>query len=227
MRQWFYFMALKALIFDFDGLMVDTEQSIYDAYCKIFAEFGAELPLSTWEGIIGSTGHRDRIFLDLEQQIGQAVDRDELRERARQEHHGISSQLPAVDGVSARIADAQRLGLNLGVASSSTVQWVHGHLQRLGLIHHFGILCTREDVSEVKPAPELYTLATSRLGVEPHEAVALEDSPNGIASAKAAGLFCVAIPNPLTARMSLNAADLQVPTLADLSLDDIVTKLGA
>jgi len=219
-------MKLKALIFDFDGLMVDTEQSIFDAYRKIFTEHGAELPLSTWEGIIGSTGHRDRIFLDLEQQIGREVDRDDLRERARQEHHGISSQLPAVDGVATQIADAQRLGLGLGVASSSTVEWVHGHLRRLGLIHHFGTLCTREDVSEVKPDPEIYALAASRLGVKPEEAVALEDSPNGIASAKAAGLFCVAIPNPLTAGMSLGQADLLVPTLAGLSLDGIAAQMG-
>jgi HAD superfamily hydrolase (TIGR01509 family) len=219
-------MALKALIFDFDGLMVDTEQSIFNAYCKIFAEHGAELPLSTWEGIIGSTGHRDRIFLDLEQQIGHPVDRDHLRERARQEHHGISSQLPAIDGVATQIADAQRLGLGLGVASSSTLAWVHGHLQRLGLIQHFGTLCTREDVVEVKPNPEIYALVASRLGVEPQEAVALEDSPNGVASAKAAGLFCVAIPNPLTASMSLDAADMHVPTLAELSLDDIAKRIG-
>jgi HAD superfamily hydrolase (TIGR01509 family) len=218
-------MTLKALIFDFDGLMVDTEQSIFDAYRTIFTEHGAELPLSTWEGIIGSTGHRDRIFLDLEQQIGKEVDRDVLRERARQEHHGISSQLPAVDGVVAQIADAQRLGLGLGVASSSTAEWVHGHLERLGLIQHFGTLVTREDVSEVKPNPEIYALAASRLGVEPHEAIALEDSPNGIASAKAAGLFCVAIPNPLTASMNLDAADLLVPKLADLLLENIAAQM--
>lgn len=218
-------MALRALIFDFDGLMVDTEQSIYDAYCKIFADHGGELPISTWEGIIGSTGHRDRIFLDLEQQIGRAVDRDELRERARQEHHGISSQLPAVEGVAAQIADAQRLGLGLGVASSSTVAWVHGHLNRLGLVEHFGTLVTREDVAEVKPDPEIYALAASRLGVEPHEAVALEDSPNGIASAKAAGLFCVAIPNPLTSGMKLDAADMQVPALTQLSLAAVAERM--
>ena len=220
-------MALKALIFDFDGLMVDTEQSIFDAYCNIFSEHGGELALRTWEDIIGSTGHRDRILLDLEHQIGRNVDRDNLRERARQEHHGISSKLPAIDGLATQIASAQRLGLRLGVASSSTAEWVHGHLRRLGLIHHFQTLCTREDVTEVKPNPEIYALAASRLGVNPHEAVALEDSPNGIASAKAAGLFCVAIPNPLTASMSLGAADMQVATLAALSLDNIADRLSS
>lgn len=218
-------MALKALIFDFDGLMVDTEQSIFDAYCNIFAEHGAELPFSTWESIIGSTGHRDRIFLDLEQQIGRTVNRDDLRERARREHHEISNELPAIDGVTEQIADAQRLGLGLGVASSSTITWVHSHLQRLGLLQHFGTICTREDVSEVKPDPEIYTLAASRLGVMPQEAVSLEDSPNGIASAKAAGLFCVAIPNSLTAGMSLDGADMYCRSLALLSLDNIAERL--
>src|SRR5665811_665419 len=116
-------MPLRAIIFDFDGLMVDTEQSIYDAYRDIFTEHGAELPLSTWEGIIGSTGHRDRVFVDLETQIGRPVDRDTLRERARALHHDISSRMPAIDGVTQLIADALDTGLKLGVASSSTLGW--------------------------------------------------------------------------------------------------------
>jgi HAD superfamily hydrolase (TIGR01509 family) len=172
-------MVLRAIVFDFDGLMVDTEQSIFDAYCDIFAEHGAELPLSTWEEIIGSTGHRDRVFVDLEAQIGRPVDRDALRERARALHHDISSRMPAVDGVTQLIADALAAGLKLGVASSSTLHWVGGHLDRLGLAHHFGAVCTREDVDLPKPDPALYRLAVRMLGVEPDEAVALEDCRTG------------------------------------------------
>ena len=218
-------MTLKALIFDFDGLMVHTEQPIFDAYCEIFAEHDAELPLSTWESIIGSTGHRDQLFVVLEDMIGRAVDRDTLRERAREKHHAIANHLPAVDGLVEQIESAQALGLGLAVASSSTAEWVAGHLGRLGLLHHFEAICTREDVTNVKPDPELYRLAVARLGAEPNEAVALEDSPNGIRSAKAAGLFCVAIPNPLTSQMELGHADMQVATMAELSLADIAQRL--
>ena len=219
-------MTLRALIFDFDGLMVDTESSIYNAYVDIFEEHGAELPLATWEGIIGSTGHRDRVFLDLEAQIGRTVDRDLLRERARLLHHDVSSRMPAVEGVASLIAEARVAGLRLGVASSSTIGWVGGHLDRLGLAHHFSAICTREDVETVKPDPALYRLAAERLGVEPHEAVALEDSPNGIAAAKAAGLFCVAVPSPLTARMTLDHADMHVASLVDLHVTELALRLG-
>ena len=217
-------MTLKALVFDFDGLMVDTEQPIYNAYCEIFAEHGEELPLRVWESIIGSTGHRDQLFVVLEDRIGRSVDRETLRERAREKHHTIANQLPAVEGLIQQIESAQALGLGLGVASSSTMEWVAGHLSRLGLLQHFDAVCTREDVTKVKPDPELYQLAVSRLGARPSEALALEDSPNGITAAKAAGLFCVAIPNPLTIRMDLGRADMRVETLADLSLTDVAVR---
>jgi HAD superfamily hydrolase (TIGR01509 family) len=220
-------MPFTALIFDFDGVMVDTEQSIFDAYRDIFTDHGAVLALATWETIIGSTGHRDLVFADLESQIGREVDREALRLNAQRLHHGISSTLPAVDGVSERIADAERAGLALGVSSSSTRSWVAGHLTRLGLIQHFGAVCTREDVTHTKPDPALYALAVERLGVRPQDAIALEDSPNGIASAKAAGLFCVAIPNPLTKDMSLKQADLHVESMAALSLETLAAHLDA
>jgi HAD superfamily hydrolase (TIGR01509 family) len=219
-------MPFKALIFDFDGVMVDTEQSIFDAYRDIFADHGAELALRTWETIIGSTGHRDLVFNNLELQIGRAVDREELRLQAQRLHHDISGNLPAVEGVREQIAQARGAGLALGVSSSSTREWVAGPLTRLDLIHHFGALCTREDVTRTKPDPALYALAVQRLGVSPQDAVALEDSPNGIASAKAAGLFCVVIPNPLTKDMSLEQADLHVESMTALSLDELAARLG-
>jgi len=219
-------MPFKALIFDFDGVIVDTEQSIFDAYSDIFADHGAELALRTWETIIGSTGHRDLVFNNLELQIGRAVDREALRLQAQRLHHDISNSLPAVTGVREQIAQARGAGLALGVSSSSTREWVAGHLTRLDLIHHFGAMCTREDVTRTKPDPALYALAVQRLGVSPQDAVALEDSPNGIASAKAAGLFCVVIPNPLTKGMSLEQADLYVESMAALSLDDLAEHLG-
>jgi len=219
-------MTLKALVFDFDGLMVDTEQPIFDAYCEIFAEHGAKLPLHVWASIIGTTGRRDQVFGVLEGMIGYPVDRDTLRERARVKHHTIANQLLPANGLVEQIEIAQMLGLSLGVASSSTARWVSGHLRRLNLIHHFQTICTREDVTNVKPDPELYRLAVARLGVAPDEALALEDSPHGITSAKAAGLFCVAIPNPLTSQMELGRADMQITSLTELRLEAIAIRMN-
>ena len=121
--------------------------------------------------------------------------------------------------------EARRLGLGLGVASSSDRRWVEGHLERLGLHAHFDVIRCADDVPRVKPDPALYRAVLDAMGVRPEEAVALEDSPNGVLAAKRAGLACVAVPNPLTARLDLSAADLRVASLAELSLPELLTRL--
>ncbi len=218
----------RAVVFDLDGLIVDTEQPIYDSYETILAEFGLPLPIAVWEDVIGrgGVGQRDPLFDYLETTLGRPVDRDALRERARAMHRETAQTLPARDGVSDHIRQAREAGLRLGVASSSSREWVEGHLQRLGLLQSFDSICVREDVRQTKPHPELYTLAVERLGAHPRQAFAIEDSPNGVTAAKAAGMRCVAVPNPLTARMSLAHADLQLASLADASFAEIAAALS-
>ena len=135
--------------------------------------------------------------------------------------------LPPRDGATELIAQAKDAGLALAVASSSSFGWVSGHLDRLGLLPAFDAVCTRDHVAETKPHPALYLLALERLGVAPCDAFAVEDSPNGVAAAKAAGLRCVAAPNPLTAGMDLRHADCVLPSLAGVTLAEVVARLGA
>ena len=107
----------------------------------------------------------------------------------------------------------------VGVASSSTRQWVVGHLTRdRAVLDKFDSVLCRDDVSSTKPDPELYTTSVEALGAVPSRTAAIEDSPNGIAAAKAAGLFCVAVPNPMTRDLPIDGADIRVGTLADVSL---------
>ena len=115
---------------------------------------------------------------------------------------------------------ARVVGLKLAIASSSPVDWVRPHIERLGLSSSFDAIATRDDVENAKPAADLYLLATSQLGVDPGEAIAFEDSPAGVASAKAAGLYCVAVPGPMTRSLSLENADATATSLADQSLDE-------
>jgi HAD superfamily hydrolase (TIGR01509 family) len=124
------------------------------------------------------------------------------------------------------LQDARRLGLKIGLASSSSCAWVTGHLRRLGLLDYFDCICARDDVRLTKPDPQLYTLAASRLEVDPGEAVAIEDSPNGILAAKRAGLHCLAVPNELTRQLSLDQADLCVESLADFPLEKLLAALN-
>ena len=120
-------------------------------------------------------------------------------------------------GVAEFIERARALGLALGVASSSPRSWVEGHLTHLLLRPHFTVIRCAEDVEHVKPAPDLYFAVTSALGVAPDQTIAIEDSPNGITAAKAAGLYCVSVPNAMTRNLSMDAADLVLVSLARVS----------
>jgi HAD superfamily hydrolase (TIGR01509 family) len=130
-------------------------------------------------------------------------------------------------GVLDYIAEGRRLGLKVGVASSSPRSWVAGHLTRLGIVDLFDCLCTSEDVVTVKPDPALYLLALARLGASADESIAFEDSPNGILAAKRAGLFCVAVPNPLTSQLPLDLADVRLNSMTDMPLSELLAKLPA
>lgn len=130
-------------------------------------------------------------------------------------------------GVREYVADAKRLGLRLAVASSSSRAWVLGHLERLRLDSDWDAVRARDDVARTKPAPDVYLSAVAALGVAPEEAVALEDSANGIAAAKDAGLLCVVVPNALTAGVDLSRADLRLNSLAETPLEPLLAVLSA
>ena len=220
-------IPFRAIVFDFDGLIVDTEQSIYESYTTLFAELGATLPLSVWQDVIGQGVGSDAAFVHLENSIGREVDREAIRAEARAMRRDVTMTLPPREGAAELIAEAKGAGLALAVASSSSFGWVSGHLDRLGLLPAFDAVCTRDDVERTKPDPAVYCLALERLGVGPHEAFAIEDSPHGVTAAKAAGLRCVAAPNPLTASMDLRHADYLLSSLSGVSLADVVGGLTA
>lgn len=214
---------IQALIFDFDGLILDTEGPEFTSWQEVFAAHGLTLPLSTYAVAIGTADAFDPLA-ELERQLGRSVDRERIRAARRARNQELIAAQALRPGIEAYLARADQLGLRLGVASSSTRDWVAGHLERLGIIGHFACLRCRDDVARVKPDPELYRSALAALGARPDQAVALEDSPNGILAAKRADLFCVAIPNPLTRRLRLDQADLRVDSLADLPLEQLLAK---
>jgi len=215
---------IRGLIFDFDGLILETEGPVYQSWVELYREFDAELPLEFWSTIIGTsnTEHFDPFSL-LEQKTNRTLDRETLAPRRTAREIELAHAQPVLPGVIAVLSRARELGLKLGIASSSDRKWVMGHLTRLGLAHYFDVVHTSEDVECTKPDPALYTLALDSLGLKPEEAVVFEDSPNGVAAAKSAGIFVVAVPNPLTRQLSLDHADLRLDTLADISLDEIIS----
>ena len=217
---------IKALIFDFDGLIVDTELPDYESWQQVYRRHGCELAVEAWGQIVGGTGASDfDPHTNLETLCGQPLDREEIWISRRKQYLDTITQQPILPGVLETIEAAERLGLGLGVASSSPENWVRGHLARLGLYQRFDTIKTADDVERTKPHPQLYLAAMDALGIQPSEGIVFEDSPNGVKAAKAAGLFCVAVPNKLTAQLHFDAADLRLDSLADLSLPDLVKKI--
>lgn len=215
---------IRALIFDFDGVILDTETAELQAWQEIYRAHGHELPLARWVDDIGR-GPDSITFSPhdaLEALVGHSLDREALHAQRWARFLALIDAAPVLPGVERYITDAQRVGLRLGIASSSSHAWVDGHLAQRELLAHFAVIRCADDVTRTKPHPELYQAACAALGVSPTEAFAIEDSPNGIAAAKAAGLTVLAVPTPLTAGLPLAEADYRLPSLTAMPLTAVL-----
>ncbi len=215
----------KAIIFDFDGLIVDTEVPEYEAWLNIFRSYGVDLPLSVWTPHIGGGNENFNIYDHLEELIGKPIDRDEMRSRRRAEFAELFKDAVPLPGVEDYIAAARERGMGIGIASSSPRRWVHPKLEQLGLEDTFDTVVCSDDVGSSKPNPASYLKAIADLDVTPNEAFALEDSPTGVQGAKNAGLLCVAVPGTLTRDRSYDHADSRLDSLTDMSLDQLMEAL--
>lgn len=218
---------IEAVVFDFDGLIFDSETHEYETVLELFAEHGAELPLEVWGQCVG----REPGFFDpyayLAERTGTPVDRAALEARRRAAFQARVEVSGAIPGVEEALRAAKSLGLRIGLASSSTRGWVEPQLKRLGLWHYFACVRTREDVERAKPDPELYRSVLRCLGVEPRNAVAFEDSPNGALAAARAGMYCVVVPNPVTATLEFGDHHLRLESLMQAELADLLARIEA
>jgi HAD superfamily hydrolase (TIGR01509 family) len=218
-------VPLAGLLFDFDGLVVDTETPSLASWQELYREHGQELPLERWATLVGTVGGWDP-YETLEELAG-PLDRVALQERrlARELELGEVEELRP--GVLEYLEEARRRNLRTAIVSSSSRWWVDRHLGRLEHAGDFDAIVTADhDVARAKPRPTLYLEALDRLGLAPAEAAAFEDSPNGVRAAKAAGVFCVAVPNGVTAGYGLDEADVVVPSLAELPFERLVELHG-
>ncbi len=224
---------IRALIFDFDGLIVDTEWPLIEAYRIVHLAHGvpfdetlfirsvghAEYAFDPWHGFFvrhssrcdGGSPHTDRAALELER----SAHKDRL----------LLAQ-PVLPGVAELLDAARQQNLRIGLASNSEHAWVEPHLERLNLIDRFEFLACRGDAPTPKPAPDLYKLVLNQFGLRGHEAIAFEDSATGTLAAKRANLHVVAVPNRCTAHHDLSVADLIVPSLSTLTLEDLLLRFS-
>ena len=216
---------IKALIFDFDGIILETERPIYQSWKEVYESYCCQLSFEKWETTIGTMPPPFDPFDLLEEKVGYPVDRDEIAPKRQARELDILATQSIMPGVQDYIFDAKRLGLKLGLASSSDCDWVTGHLQRLGLIEYFDCIRASDDVSLTKPDPALYLSTLSCLDVPANQAIALEDSSHGVTAAKKAGLVCVAVPTDMTSNMSYEHADIILDSLTDLTLEDLISRV--
>lgn len=220
---------LEALIFDFDGLIVDTEWPDFQAWQELCQQYEVELSLETWLPCVG-TGATSQVFDPydyLVAQLGRTLERAAIEEQCLQRKLDLIKSQPILAGVKELILEAKQRGLRLAVASSSKRPWVVGNLSRLELIEYFDALVCGDEVAYTKPYPDLYLSALERLGARAERAVAFEDSLNGMLAAQHAGLFCVLVPNLLTQHLPFERVDLRVTSLAELSLDTLIENITA
>ena len=217
---------IEALIFDFDGLILDTELPEFRSWQAVYEAHGCALSRDAWCTGIGGVGLFDP-YAHLERLTGRSIDREAVRAARRPRYHELLETERVLPGVERYLADAARLGLQVAVASSSSHAWVAGHLGRLGLFERFTSVHCHDEGTPAKPDPALYHAALRSLGVGPEQAVAFEDSAHGATAAKRAGIFCVAVPNELTRGLDLSHADLRLESLEQVRLEDLLRTVAS
>lgn len=220
-------MAVRALLLDFDGTMVDTESVDWRSWEEVFAQHGVEVPRERFLLRIGTLNGPDELD-ELDALLDAPVDREVVQAARRKRERELVAAEPLRPGVGRLLEEAAELGLEVAIVSSSSRDWVQSHLERLAIEHHVAFVhCADGDRNRCKPSPILYLEALAQLGVGTDEAIALEDSTNGIAAAKAAGIFTVAFPNPVTSGSDLSAADVVVHSLEDVPLRSLLERAAA
>jgi HAD superfamily hydrolase (TIGR01509 family) len=220
-------VPIRAFLFDFDGLIVDTETASRAGWEWLYRRHGFELPQERWATLIGTIGAPWDPMRHLEELVGSPLDDEELHALRREHELSLLETEDLRPGILEYIEEAERRGLKRAIVSSSSNRWIDMHLSRLEReVGWDAIVAANHDVARAKPRPDLYLEALALLDVPAAEAVAFEDSPNGVRAARAAGIFCVAVPNDVTKSLGLDEADLVLDSLADLPPAELLNRFA-
>jgi putative hydrolase of the HAD superfamily len=211
----------QVLIFDFDGLIVDTESISVEQFRKNFSKVGLVFDLDAYLKLIGtaSEGEYDpwKIYAD---HTGDQRSLEQVREQYNQEMHEVVEQSAPMEGVIELIDQAKSHGILLAVGSSSNKAWVYPKLKHFGIIDKFDTIVTCDDVSQAKPSPEIFLTILDRLQVKPENALVLEDSKNGCLASRNAGIRVVLVPNDITRLENNPYADEELSSLRQINLSN-------
>jgi HAD superfamily hydrolase (TIGR01509 family) len=220
-------VAIRAFLFDFDGLILDTETASRAGWRWLYEQHGHELPDDLWITVVGTHSSWD-IMGHLEDLVGGPLDRDAWNERRYAHELSLLEAEELRPGILDYFAYAREQGLKRAIVSSASRRWIDMHLERLEQSVGWDAIVTADrDAARAKPNPTMYLEALELLDVRADEAVVFEDSPNGVAAGKAAGLFVVGVPNDVTRDAGLHDADLVVDSLADLPPAELLQRADA
>ena len=212
--------AKRALIFDFDGLILDTETAEVEIWNDFYAQVGLTFTMDAYINAIGSNSPEDfHPAILLADREGEERSFEQIRQDFRKIAYLRCEQLEAMDGVVDLIKNAKTKGYFLAVGSSASYSWVQTHLNRLGLLNAFDVIVTFDDVENAKPAPDIFLKVLEKLDVSAENALVFEDSQNGVLAAHRAGIRAIAVPNPITAIQDFSLATAVLPSLANFKPD--------
>ncbi len=212
-------VSLAAVIFDFDGIVLDSETPEFESHRRIYERCGVGLTPDEWCDQIGlwAEGHDERWIAQLAERAPGAPSRDDYHAEKHRIFDEVVPREP-MRGIRDLLTALAEAGVPAAIASSAPARWVVPAVEGIGVRPLFAAIVTGDAVARRKPAPDVYLEAARRLGVDPARSIAIEDSGPGIAAARAAGMKTVAIPHWLTERHDLSSADLTVAHAGELTL---------
>lgn len=215
-------MTIKGIIFDFDGLIVDTETPELKAWQELFRRFDVEFSFDEYAQTIGMI-YDDTSALDiLESRLSTPIDKARLFKEFKKRKVELIDAQPLRSGVLDVLKSSKSIGLKIGLASSAKLEWVSRYIQKHEINQYFECVRTRENVANPKPDPELYQATLACLGLKARQVIALEDSINGVSAARAAGVHTVAVPNSVTRIFDFSQAHLVLKHLTDIPLQEMI-----
>jgi HAD superfamily hydrolase (TIGR01509 family) len=213
---------IKALIFDFDGLILDTETPRYNAWQETYLKHGCNLDVLEYAQIVGGDDQNFDFYKDLETKFGSTIDWDKVTPERMKRRYELLSQEQTLPGVAEIITQGKKLGFQIGLASSSPRSWIDERLPQTGLEACFDVITTIEETGKAKPDPALFLQTAVKLGIKPYETIVFEDSPNGCLAAKRAGMSCVVVTNRITRYLEFDRPDFRTASLAGVTIEEVL-----
>ena len=220
--------TIKAVILDLDGVIISSKVAEYESWRRVFQVLNCKLTLSKWIRIIDNPrGEFDPARIVIKEcAYGNELDIHNIRTLRYNLYEALRKTLTPLPGVMKLIKECTERGLLLGLASNGLHEKIDYYLARLKIMNSFKSIKCRDDVKNTKPEPDLYLEVLKDLSIKSSEAIAFEDSPPGITAAKAAHLYCIAVPNKITKYLDLRKADRICKSLKYFSISDFVVPLA-